>query len=322
MIQSKQVEKQDAFDKLKQLEAEHGPIDGFVSTGGLLHKYAPIGQEFVDCFPQLRFLTGGGAGYNNIDTEALSKNGVYYCNTPQAVAEPTADCASTMILCVLRNFISYDRNTRKGKWKEGLAQGTNPRDATIGILGMGSIGGIVARHMQAFGAKVVYHNRNKLPEKSEHGAKYVAELSDFLAQCDVVSVHVPLSASTRHYLSTKEFKMMKEGSKLVNTARGPVVDEEALVAALKSGHLAGAALDVFENEPEIHPWLLEADNVLLLPHNGSNTRGTDAAVVREMVKNLDSYLSVPKGEPPHNAVNKLEQSRKVQITVRLRGMQA
>lgn len=101
-----------------------------VSTGGLLHKYAPIGSEFCKCFPHLRFLTGGGAGYNNIDVEALSKNGVYYCNTPQAVAEPTADCASTMILSVLRNFISYDRNVRKGKWKEGLALGTNPRDAT------------------------------------------------------------------------------------------------------------------------------------------------------------------------------------------------
>lgn len=110
---------------------------------------------------------------------------------------------------------------------------------------------------------------------AEHGATYVAELSDFLGQCDVISVHIPLSASTKHYLSNKEFAMCKKGAKLVNTARGPVVDEEALVEALKSGQLAGAALDVFENEPEIHPWLLEADNVLLLPHNGVSPHSSD-----------------------------------------------
>lgn len=141
----------DAYEKLKQLEADHGPIDGIgmtntfallhtsgcslllvllVSSGGLLHRIKPIGQEFCKCFPQLRFLTGGGAGFDNINTAALSESGVYYCNTPQAVAEPTADAASIMILSTLRNIISYDRNTRKGKWKEGLALGTNPRDAT------------------------------------------------------------------------------------------------------------------------------------------------------------------------------------------------
>lgn len=153
---------------------------------------------------------------------------------------------------------------------------------------MGSIGAIVARHMHAFGAKVIYHNRNKLPDEcefiesvantiltklfsptlAEHGAEYVADLSDFLGRCDVVSIHIPLSDATRHFISTKEFAMFKQGARLVNTARGPVVDEEALVEALKSGQLSGAALDVFEKEPEIHPWLLQADNVLLQPHTG------------------------------------------------------
>lgn len=308
----------DAYKKLKQLESDYGPIDGIVSSGGLLHRIKPIGKEFCQCFPNLRFLTGGGAGYDNIDTGALSESGVYYCNTPQAVAEPTADAASIMILSTLRNIISYDRNTRKGKWKEGLALGTNPRGSTVGILGMGSIGGIVAHHMHAFGAKVIYHNRNKLPKESEHGAEFVADLADFLGQCDVVSVHIPLSDATRHFLSTKEFSLFKRGARLVNTARGPVVDEEALVEALKSGQLSGAALDVFEREPEIYPWLLEADNVLLQPHTGSNTNGTLPAVFQEMVQNLDSYLSIPRGQAPHNAVNKVS-SERVTITVRLRG---
>ena len=231
-----------------------------------------------------------GAGFDNIDTKALSSAGVYYCNTPESVSIPTADSASVLILTTLKSTIQGDRNVRRGKWSEGVPKGMNPKGAVLGILGMGSIGQITARQMQAFGMKVIYHNRHELPKESEcapspagecvvlrpgsstiaeaAGATYVASLPDFLSQCDVVSVHIPLSDATRHFISTEQFAHFKDGARLVNTARGPVVDEEALVQALKSGKVSAAGLDVFENEPKVHPYLLEADNVLLQPHTG------------------------------------------------------
>ena len=220
-----------------------------------------------------------------IDIDAFSKHSVYYCNTPKSFSKPTADSASVLILAVLKNTIIGDRTIRAGKWQENMPKGLNPKGATLGILGMGTIGGITCKQMQAFGMKVVYHNRKRLPEDreqrsdqlsgirsfkvpciGEEGATFVPSLSEFLKQCDVVSVHVPLNASSRHLLSAKEFAMFKTGARLVNTARGSVVDEQALVEALQSGKLSGAGLDVFENEPDVHPWLVESDNVLLTPH--------------------------------------------------------
>jgi len=322
------VSKEDAFGRLKKLDQEHGPFTGLISLQGFLHKYKPIDGEFLDALPSVRFLTGAGAGFDNIDTQALSSRGVYYCNTPDAVSTPTADSASILILAVLKNIIFADRNVRKGRWGTDVPFGMNPKGATLGIWGMGSIGRITSRQMQAFGMKVVYHNRHRLPEEKEGGARYIEKLEDFLGQCDVVSLHVPLSSATRHLVSAKEFAMFKKGARFVNTARGPVCHEEVLVDALKSGHLSGAALDVFEFEPKVHPWLLEADNVLLQPHTGSHTAGTFAEVTREMLSNLDSFLSAKDGQVPHNAVNRPEGQRskdtdsssKRVLKVRLRGV--
>lgn len=141
-----------------------------VSLQGFLHRYKPIDAQFCDALPSVRFVTGGGAGYDNIDTGALSSRGVYYCNTPQAVATPTADSASVLILAVLKNVIYADRNVRKGRWGTDVPFGLNPKGATLGIWGMGSIGRITSKQMQAFGMKVVYHNRNRLPKERKSAA--------------------------------------------------------------------------------------------------------------------------------------------------------
>lgn len=155
----------------------------------------------------------------DIDTNSLSASQVYYCNTPHAVSVPTADSASVLILAALKNTIAGDRNTRRGQWTTGLGKGQNPKGAKLGILGMGSIGRIVSRQMQAFGMDVVYHNRRKLPTDQEAGATYVESLEAFLGQCDVVSIHIPLSDATKHFLGEKEFGMFKKGAFFVNTAR-------------------------------------------------------------------------------------------------------
>ncbi|CAD6565020.1 MAG: hypothetical protein CYPHOPRED_005026 [Cyphobasidiales sp. Tagirdzhanova-0007] len=305
------------FDQLRKLDQEAGPIDGCVSFCTFISSYQPINADFCETLPSLGLLAGTGAGFDRIDIDAFSKHSVYYCNTPKSFSKPTADSASVLILAVLKNTIIGDRTIRAGKWQENMPKGLNPKGATLGILGMGTIGGITCKQMQAFGMKVVYHNRKRLPEDREEGATFVPSLSEFLKQCDVVSVHVPLNASSRHLLSAKEFAMFKTGARLVNTARGSVVDEQALVEALQSGKLSGAGLDVFENEPDVHPWLVESDNVLLTPHIAGDTLGTVAEAMREILQSLSSYLSIEKGQPPLNAVNQIE-PRKSRLNIWLR----
>ena len=169
-----------AFDQLRDLEKKHGAIDGVVSMQGFLHRNKPINEDFLNALPNVRFVTGGGAGYDSgctclclcasrslysaadIDGEALAKRKAYYSNTPVAVSTPTADSASTLILTTLKNTIHGDRNVRRGQWSTGVPKGLNPKGAVLGILGMGSIGRIVAHQLQAFGMKIIYHNRHRL----------------------------------------------------------------------------------------------------------------------------------------------------------------
>lgn len=248
-----------------------------------------------------------GAGYDQVDVTACTKRGIYVSHVPGAVDDSTADTAVFLTLGALRGFGNALSSLRRGQWRGDPtpALGHDPGGKTLGILGMGGIGKNMSRKMQVFGMKVLYHNRSKLDRLQEGGATYV-EFDELLAQSDVLSLNLPLNvsiirwkfvacadcekANTRHLISTKEFAKMKKGIVIVNTARGAVVDETALVKAIEDGTVSSAGLDVFEEEPNIHPGLMENEKVILLPHMGTYTVETITAMEKVVVKNIRTAL--------------------------------
>ena len=194
------------------------------------------------------------------------------------------------MLGALRRVTNPMISVRKGEWRgKGYRLGHDPKRKTLGILGMGGIGQAVAARAKPFGMTIQYHNRNRLPQNQEQGAKYVS-FEDLLKTSDVLSLNLALNASTRHIISKPEFDKMKEGIVIVNTARGPIIDEAALVDALNSGKVSAVGLDVFEEEPKIHPGLLENTNAFLLPHLGTSTWETQRDMELLVLENLRSAL--------------------------------
>ena len=245
-----------------------------------------------------------GVGYNHIDIAAATRRGIPVSNTPGVLTDATADLAFTLILAVARRVVEGDRRVREGKfklWAPFLFLGREVSGKTLGIVGFGRIGRAVARRAAGFGMRVLYHNRSRLTpaEERESPAEY-ADLNTLLAQADFVSLHVPLSGETRHLIGAAELSRMKPTAYLINTARGPVVDEVALLATLQRGMIAGAGLDVYENEPALTPGLADLPNVVLLPHVGSATLETRTAMAAMAARNLIAGLD---GQRPPNLVN-------------------
>ncbi|KKA27054.1 hypothetical protein TD95_002478, partial [Thielaviopsis punctulata] len=220
--------------------------------------------------PSLRFICHNGAGYDQVDVHACAARGIRVSNTPTAVDDATADISIWLMLGALRGLSAGIASLRRGNWRKGIPLGHDPQDKVLGVLGMGGIGRNMARKARAFGMTIKYHNRRRLSEDLEEGAEYV-DFETLLRESDVLSLNLPLNANTRHSISTPQFALMKPGVVIVNTARGAVIDEAALVEALASGKVASVGLDVFENEPEIHAGLIENENVLLIPHMGTWT---------------------------------------------------
>ncbi|CAE6501369.1 unnamed protein product, partial [Rhizoctonia solani] len=220
----------------------------------------------------LGLVSGSGAGFDHVDVEYLTKIGAYYANTPISVSEPTATTTVTLILQTIHATTQAEMTLRKGQWATGLEPTDDIRDLTIGIIGYGTIGRLVQKKLQALGAKkFVYYNRHRIPSADENGAIY-SSLDRLLSESDLVTLHCPLTPETRHILSDKQFAIMKHGAYIVNTSRGPVIDEEALVRAMKSGRISRVGLDVFENEPKVHPYLMTSERATLLPHWGSKVK--------------------------------------------------
>jgi len=236
-------------------------------------------------------LTLTGAGYDNIDVPACTSRNILVSSTPIAVNDATADVAIFLMLGALRRItIPFDA-VRKGEWRgASFGLGHDPKNKVLGILGMGGIGRAVAQRARAFGMKIQYHNRNRLPTDQEDGAKYVS-FEELMQSSDVLSMNLALNANTRHIVGKAQFDMMKEGVVIVNTARGPIIDEAALVDAVKSGKVYSAGLDVFEEEPKIHPGLLNNDKVVLLPHIGTATWETQKEMEILVLDNLKSAVS-------------------------------
>jgi len=263
-----------------------------------------VDEELLGRAPRLKMIANMGVGYNHIDIAAATRRGIPVSNTPGVLTDATADLAFTLILAVARRVVEGDRRVREGKfklWAPFLFLGREVSGKTLGIVGFGRIGRAVARRAAGFGMRVLYHNRSRLTpaEERESPAEY-ADLNTLLAQADFVSLHVPLSGETRHLIGAEELSRMKPTAYLINTARGPVVDEVALLATLQRGMIAGAGLDVYENEPALTPGLADLPNVVLLPHVGSATLETRTAMAAMAARNLIAGLD---GQRPPNLVN-------------------
>ena len=276
-------------------------IDGLLSL--LTDK---VDAQLMDAAPKLKVVSNMAVGFDNIDVAEATKRGIIVGNTPGVLTETTADFAWALIMAAGRRVAEGDRRTRSGKWKTWgpmILLGYDIHHATLGIVGCGRIGLEVAKRARGFDMKVLYYDevRRKPEEEKKFGLEFVPKLHDLLARADFVTVHVPLTAQTRHMMSTAEFAAMKPTAVFVNTSRGPVVDQKALYEALKSGKLFAAGLDVTEVEPipRDDP-LLTLENIIIAPHIASASVATRTKMAVMAATNLIAGL---KGEMPPNCVN-------------------
>ena len=268
-----------------------------------------IDAEVMDASPRLKIIANYAVGVDNIDIEEATRRGIVVTNTPGVLTETVADLTWALMLAIARRIVEGDEFTRAGKfkgWAPLLMLGGDIHGKTLGIIGAGRIGQAVARRARGFDMKVLYYSRERKEEMEKMGAKYV-DIHTLLRESDFVSLHVPLTPETYHMIGEEELKMMKSSAYLINTARGKCIDERVLVRALKEGWIRGAALDVFENEPEITPELKELKNVVITPHIGSasyETRSRMAVMVAENV------LAALEGKMPPNCLNPEALSKK------------
>ena len=258
-----------------------------------------IDSAIIDKATNLKLIANYGAGFNNIDVEHAAKKKIWVSNTPGVLHETTADLTWAMILGAARNVVPADRFTREKRfrgWSANMYLGEDVHGKTLGVIGCGEIGSAVARRAVGFNMKVLYFNRNRMPveKEKELNAEFVG-LEELLKRSDFVTVHAPLTDETNYMIGRDQLSMMKTTAYLIHTARGKVVDDKALVAALREKKIAGAALDVYENEPLLTEGMAELKNLILLPHIGSASYATRNKMA-DLV--IDNVLDVIQGKPP------------------------
>ena len=282
----------------------HEAVAGADAAITLLHD--PVDAALLDAAgPQLKCIANVAVGYDNIDVAAATERGIVVTNTPGVLTDSTADLAMALILMVTRRLGEGERLIRSGEpwsWHMFFLLGSSLAGKTLGVIGLGAIGRATAQRARAFGMEIIYAGPRRVSEETEAelGGAHRLPLIQLLASADVVTLHTPLTPETRHLIDSAALRQMRSDAYLVNTSRGPIVDEAALVKALRGDKIAGAALDVFENEPDIHPDLRELDNVVLIPHLGSATIETRTAMA---VLAAENALAVLRGEKPPTAVN-------------------
>lgn len=256
-----------------------------------------IDANIIHSAPRLKIIANYAAGYNNIDLSAAQEKGIIVTNTPDVLTAATADLTWALILAVSKRISESEQYLRQGYfkgWRPKLMLGGDVSGKTIGIVGAGRIGQAVARRAVGFDMRVLYHSRKQNTEfEASQNVEYLS-LNELLAESDFISLHCPLSPETHHLINAQNISLIKKSAYLINTARGPVVDEQALIATLKSGQLAGAGFDVYEHEPMVPQSLLELDNVVLLPHIGSATHETRDEMARICARNI---IEVLEGRP-------------------------
>lgn len=266
-------------------------------------------KDLLETLPNLRVIGNCAVGFNNIDVQAATSLGIMVTNTPDVLTETTADLAWTLILAVARRVVEGDRVVRAGGftgWTPSFMLGLDVHGKLLGIVGMGRIGKAVARRAAGFNMDVIYHDpgvdESELALAAFESKKKIqaVSLEELLARADFVSLHCPLNSRTRHLIDERALHLMKRSAFLINTTRGPVVDEPALVRALLERRIAGAGMDVYENEPEVDPGLLGLDNVVLSPHLGSATHATRELMAEMTVKAVDDVMH---RRMPRNTVN-------------------
>jgi len=306
---------QPALDRLEEVfEMEVNPEDRVLTRAELLANVKKcdvllclltdtIDGEVMDANPNLKGISNYAVGFNNIDVDAATARKLPVCNTPGVLTDTTADMAWALMFAAARRVVESDVFTRAGKfkgWGPMMFLGLDIYGKTLGVVGTGRIGDAVARRTVGFNMKVLYYDvvpNEKLEQ--DIGAKRV-ELDELLKEADFVSIHVPLMPETRHIIGERELKLMKKTAVLINNSRGPMVDEKALIEALKSGEIAYAGLDVFEDEPELAPGLAELDNVVLTPHTSSATVETRTKMGMLAAENA---IAIIEGKRPPHIVN-------------------
>ncbi|MGQ9623815.1 MAG: glyoxylate reductase [Candidatus Bathycorpusculaceae bacterium] len=264
-----------------------------------------IDAEVFDAAPKLNIVAQMAVGFDNIDVQEATKRGIYVTNTPEVLTDTTADFAWALLMAVARRVVEADKYVRTGQWKVGwhpsMLLGRDVHSATIGIVGAGRIGYAVAKRAKGFNMKILYYDVIPRPEmEKELDAKRV-DLDTLLKEADFVSIHVPLMKETYHFINADKLRLMKKTAYLINNSRGPVVDEKALSEALKKGQIAGAGLDVFEQEPTpVDNPLLELDNVVVAPHISSASYETRSKMAEMVAENLVAFF---EGKKPPNLVN-------------------
>ncbi len=289
---------QDTSLTTAQLAEACKEVEGVVVCG------ARVDEEVLRRATRLRVVSNVGVGFDNVDVAACTRRRIPVTNTAGALEETTADLAFTLLMAVARRVVEGDRYVRDGRWQQwewGLLWGADVYQKTLGLYGFGHIGQAMARRGRGFNMRILYHARHRVAEvvEQELGAQYV-DRETLLRESDFLSLHVPLTAETHQLIKAEELSLMKPSAFLINTARGAVVDEEALVRSLGAKEIAGAGLDVFAREPEVHPALLSMSNVVLMPHVGSGTAETRLKMAMLATENL---LAALDGRRPPNVVN-------------------
>ncbi len=264
----------------------------------------PVNAEVIAAAPHLKAVCNFAVGYNNIDLAACTRAGIMATNTPGVLDDTTADLAWALLMATARHIQTSEHWLRAGHW-QGFRMmdwlGTDVHHATLGILGMGRIGQAVARRALGFDMKVIYHNRSRLPAEKEAACRATwVDKEALLREADFLVLLLPYSPESHHIIGAAELALMKPTAHLINVARGGIVDDAALISALRQRRLSGAALDVFEGEPALNPGFLELDNVTLTPHIGSSSRATRLAMAMTAANNLIAAIS---GQRPPNLVN-------------------
>ena len=264
-----------------------------------------IDKEVIDAMPECKVIANYAVGYNNIDINYAKKKKIIVTNTPDVLTESTADLTMALVLACARRLSEGEKLIRKGKfkgWKPKLLLGMELKEKTFGILGAGRIGSAVAKRARSFGTNIIYvdNKRNQKLER-ETGAKKVS-LNFLLKNSDILSLHLPLNEKTFHYLDENKLNRLKKNSVLINTTRGEIIDETALLKLLRKNKFMAVGLDVFENEPEVNPELLSFPNILVIPHLGSATKEARSGMAELAVKNV---INVLKGKPPITPVFQL-----------------
>ena len=294
---------------------DQGPQGGLLPYAELLQRIATarallptnvdtVNENVIEHAPLLAVIANVGVGYNHIDVAAATRHGVWVTNTPGVLTDSVADMTLALLLACLRRVGEAGQFVRSGQWRENrtdLFWGTDPRGLTLGIFGLGGNGQGVARRARPFGLRIVYHNRHRLSPELEHEleATYVS-FEQLIESADVLTIHVPLTDETRNRIGRPELARMRKGAFIINTSRGGVIDEPALIEALKSGQLGGVGLDVTATEPDVPQALREHPRALILPHLASGTRGTRGGMMRMALENAAAAL---EGQRPPNAVN-------------------